>query len=123
MRLNLRNALRALLDNEETTEEQLRVELDNLKTQQLLDDLRAAGHLPADDATAEIARKFARSDPDGLRALLSASRPTPAATTTFTPPTAPRDETEDAIQAHMKQNNCNYATAAAAVVTALDTGA
>ena len=115
----LKERLTALLSRDNATEAELRDELETLKTDQLLDDLHGSGHLPADDETRQIAREFAKANPDGLARLLRAQKPTPAQTTTYTPPTAPRDETEDAIQTYIKETGVTYDQAALAIVTDL----
>src|SRR5262245_52608078 len=114
--LNLRDAVRALFGQGATTE-QIQAELDTLHVEHLLDRLSHDGHLAADPEVREIAANFARHDPAGLERLLAHPRPTPVTATVVTPPSGPRDDTEQAIQNYMQTHNVRYAEAALAVTS------
>lgn len=117
--MNLKAALKALIGENATTTEAVESELRTLKTDTLLENLTARGVLSADDATQAAARKFADADPVSLQTLLNRPNAAPAVSQTITPPSAPTDATEDAIQAHMTANSVSYSDAARAVVDSI----
>lgn len=114
--LNIRDAVRTLFGQGATTE-QIQAELDNFQVDSLLERLSREGHLAADPEVREIAAIFARQDPKSLERLLIHPRPAPVVSTTYTPPAAALDTTEQAIQDYMQTHNVRYAEAALAITS------
>ena len=114
---SIRQMLASLLGQSNLTEDQLTVELSELKLDNQLAAITGAGHLAADPETQTLARKFLAQDADGFTKLISTPKPTPAAVTTITPPAGPisADPAETAIQQRMAAAAEPYHVAAAAV--------
>jgi len=93
--------------------------LDELRTQTMLDELSAQGHLAADPETRAAAEKLAAADPIALATVLRAAKPAPAGTTVRPPAGPAADTTELAIQERIRATGEPYHVAAAAVGTAL----
>lgn len=98
--------------------EVLQAEVAELKVDLALKRLMDEGHLTADPAIQETARKFLKADPEAFEALMRSPKPTPAGDRIFEAiqgPSTSADATEAAIQTEMAKSKINYAAAAEAV--------
>ena len=117
--LNVRKYLSELMGVQKISDEDVRRELDELKLDNLVEELTRDGQLNADPQTQALARKAVAGgiSQDDLITLLRAPKPLPASTQIVTPPSgpAPEDSTESAIQAEMAASGKPYHEAASAV--------
>lgn len=82
----IKEALRKLFGETGATHEQVASELAEYRVDTIVEALTREGLLPADEHTQQLARQFARLEPEAFAELLRAPRPAPAQGQVYTPP-------------------------------------
>jgi hypothetical protein len=100
----IKEALRKLFGETGATHEQVTAELAEYRVDTIVEALTREGLLPADEHTQQLARQFARHEPEAFAELIRAPRPTPAQGRVYTPP-ASADPAQQEIERIAAEKN------------------